>query len=350
MKRYENNELKELRLYIKPTYSVLMPPPSTKRKLTAIQVADALKNLKENKPNPQLSEKARRRLINSVNWLIASAKKKRVFSKQKNKNFFFKVNFLTLTIPYSDKMPSDSFLKNKILHNFINTMMYRHNLRNYVWRAETQANGSIHFHFITDTFMDWNSVKEVWNRILLKNNLLTYYQKKHSNMSVEEYISEYSKNGNVTTDQLIMRYKKGVSENWVQPNSTDIHAVYKVRDIGAYVSKYMSKNEEERRAVNGRLWSCSYSISRANKEFVSIPFDIVPPELDCFGHKSVHYKSIEIEDVITRKKVEIGSIFFYPIDFLRKHSFGYLREKYQEILWKINVDYYSNEKKFLNFS
>ncbi|GAH86291.1 unnamed protein product, partial [marine sediment metagenome] len=35
----------------------------------------------------------------------------------------------------------------------------------YVWRAEKQENGNIHFHFIVDNFIPWNELRNTWNRI-----------------------------------------------------------------------------------------------------------------------------------------------------------------------------------------
>lgn len=37
------------------------------------------------------------------------------------------------------------------------------------------------------------------------------------------------------------------------PNSTDVHAVYKVKNIAAYISKYMSKDADKATTIKGVL-------------------------------------------------------------------------------------------------
>jgi hypothetical protein len=266
---------------------------------------------------PVLSAKAKRRLINAVNWLISSAKTKRIFSKENGKTYSFKVNFITLTLPTTDHEITDHFFKSKLLHNFLSTSTAKFGLSNYVWKVEAQENGNIHAHITTDVFMPWKEVRSVWNKILRDNGLIDSYTRKHSRMSKDEYLTVYSKGDLAKFKALEIAYEKGVSENWTDPNTTDVHAVHKVKDLGAYLAKYFSKNEEDRRRIKGRVWSCSYNLSAANKlvvECTTDRHDDVLPTL-CFS-------GVDVKELIQEPKNGKSAFSFGLMYFFKPHHWG----------------------------
>ena len=268
----DNRELR-LNLFLKPTYAVIMPQIDRGKKGFSISQIQNRVNLKNNKHAGYLSKKSQRKLVNTVNWLVASAKKKHVYSKLDRKKYVFRLNFVTLTLPTTNHNISDHYFKSVMLHAFINACRYKFGLKNFVWKVEAQANGNIHAHFTTDTFMHWKALRAVWNKILKSEGLIDDYTNKFSSMTEEHYISYMRLLGYKNVDGLKSMYKKGVESGWCDPNSTDVKSVRKIKDIGAYLAKYMGKEDKERRAIKGRLWSSSYNLARANKTTVSIPVD-----------------------------------------------------------------------------
>jgi hypothetical protein len=51
-----------------------------------------------------------------------------------------------------------------------------------------------------------------------------------------------SKDDRRSLDKQRAAYLIAKSENWKNPNSTDIHALYKVKNAGAYLTKYLAKS------------------------------------------------------------------------------------------------------------
>lgn len=331
----QQNEILGVNVFLKPTYAFIMPARSGKRgPLTDLQ-KNNLKHLEKNQHNGKLSPKATKRLVNSVNWLVASAKKKWVFDKTKNKHFSFKVNFVTLTLPSDFQIISDHKFKSVLLHSFINACRYRYGLKNFVWKVEAQENGKIHAHFTTDTYLPWKGVREIWNRILLNNGLLDMYTAKHSNMSLEDYCTAYNPDGKHSIKKMSKRFSDGVNSGWSDPNSTDVHAVYKVRDIGAYLAKYMSKKEEDRRAIEGRLWSCSYNIAQANTLSVNVPFDMGSDALDPFFNGDFEWMEIFAKSKSGIPGLKLGEIFFFKLKDLVSKITGPIGELYRSTLFNI---------------
>lgn len=333
-------------LHIQPTYAVCVPQRLPSNYLRSEKQIQNEQNLKENKPKEQMSRKAIRRLTNSVNWLVASAKQKWIFDKSLKKRFSFKVNFITLTLPTLDHDITDNQFKKDLLHNFINTCRVAYGLKNYVWKVEAQENGNIHVHFTTDTFIHWKDVRNVWNRILLKKGIIQAYQNKHINMSFEDYCNLYNPTGEKDIQSLKRAFAHGQDTNWTDPNSTDVHAVHKVKDIAAYLAKYMSKKDEDRRPIKGRLWGCSYNLSESNKLVVEIQGHEDTEIISELFKPEIEYKEITAVSALSKLPFRVGEIFFYKIADWGNVIKGKLLEKFNEHRFNIRHNINVTREKF----
>lgn len=155
-----------------------------------------------------LSAKGAVRLENAVQWLIMAAKWQEVYSYECQRYVRFKANMVTLTLP-SKQQHTDQQIKAKVLNQFLVEARRWLGLGQYVWRAETQMNGNIHFHLITTTFLEPFRLREVWNRCCEKLGYITAFEQQHGHRN---------------------------------PNSTDVHSIKHVRKLGSYMSKYVAKN------------------------------------------------------------------------------------------------------------
>jgi hypothetical protein len=154
-----------------------------------------------------LSSQATRKLKKSIKYLIFLAHDKKVYNTSTKKSFNYKVGFVTLTLA-SKQVHKDSFITSELLHQFLVEAKQKWRVTRYVWKAEYQRNGNIHYHILVDKFIPYQELRNVWNRI----------QNKHG------YI-----------DRAI--YK----DSAYSYNSTDIHSLYNLKDVTNYVTKYMSK-------------------------------------------------------------------------------------------------------------
>ncbi len=157
-----------------------------------------------------------------IRMMVFMAKTKRVFMKEKNKWFNFKINFLTLTLSAKQEH-SDRAVKQKLLQPFLRIMRGQYGVRNYIWKAEVQSNGNIHFHILLDKFIHYDDVRRTWNVI----------------QETLGYISRCSVHN---------------------PNSTDIHSVKGIHNIAEYIVKYLSKKEEAKRLIEGKIWDCNHEL------------------------------------------------------------------------------------------
>lgn len=122
----------------------------------------------------------------------------------------FQINFITLTLS-SQQIHDDAEIKKMCFQPFLDILRKTYDVKYYLWRAESQENGRIHFHLCTEKFIPWRWLRTYWNR----------YQEKLG------YVS---------------RWEKRTGKN--DPNSTDVHSIWKCKNVAGYLSKYCGKNSK----------------------------------------------------------------------------------------------------------
>lgn len=143
----------------------------------------------------------------AIAWLLYGAKVKWITDNETGKKFHFMINFITLTLP-TVQAHEDGEITNKCLGNFLDVCKKNVGLSNYIWRAEAQGNGNIHYHLVTDKFIGHKEIRKWWNNSL---QLLGY---------IDAYEAKWKHRN---------------------PNSIDVHSVKHVNRLSSYLSKYMSK-------------------------------------------------------------------------------------------------------------
>lgn len=255
-----------------------------------------VKQPKNNAPNRGLSKKARKNISSKINWLLEFAEPKKIYNDYTGNYFTFKINFITLTLP-TLQMHTDKTIKSKALNQFLTELRERFEVRNYVWRAECQQNGNLHFHIATDTYIHWYIIRNIWNRQLRKLGYIKKYKEKFSAMSLKDYIKYSKKTGVKDLSTILLRYQRGNKTNWSDPNTTDIHSVNKVNNLSAYLAKYMAKSgsvkdeegnyELQYRKIEGKIWGCSQSLSKCKS--IILLADSTIDELLEEGLKGIKY-------------------------------------------------------------
>jgi len=202
---------------------------------------------------------ARRKINKAIKYLLFLANDKTLPDTAHGKAYSFKLAFITLTLPSTQVHP-DVELKDKLLNQFLVEIRQKYGVSNYLWRAEKQKNGNLHFHVLCDKFIPWSELRDRWNRICNKLGYVDRYR---------DEMRAYHAGGFKVRKQLlktweykaqIKAYNTGKANDWNSPNSTDIHSVHKIRDIAAYLSKYCTKDEQTK-GLSGRLWGCNYQLS-----------------------------------------------------------------------------------------
>lgn len=219
-----------------------------------------------------LSEKSKSRLRNAINWMQYLSEGKFYYDKTTKKKYPLRLNFITLNL-CAKQFHSDEFIYHRLVRPFLRWLK-RKGLTLYVWRAESQANGNIHFHITGNKFVDRHSIQLKWNSLLQEHG----------------YIRAYIQNGGDGN-----------------PPSTHVKGIKQPHKLAAYLVKYMSKNDKDRRKITCKLWGCSAELSNQRRNI---------SELDLYFKEMKELLSYNCE----RKVMNDHFILIYNSQTIRNHA------------------------------
>lgn len=188
-------------------------PGSTKSLTTSDKTSKFEQNAGKGQYHGLVTTGAVKRMKRAISLIVAIAEPKKAMNWKLNKEFTFKLNFITLTLPSPQGKITDKEIKKEVLDVWIKAAKRRFKLKSYIWRAERQRNGNLHFHLITDTYIPYNQLRDSWNDRLNRLGLIDTFEKKHKHR---------------------------------HPNSTDVHSIQNVKNLSGYFIKYMTKGEVTR--------------------------------------------------------------------------------------------------------
>lgn len=205
-------------LQITPTALYIYNPPENKSKKS-----------KDKQPSERVLEKDRDRVISSKTKRIIRNRLLTFFTCRPNKT----ASFFTLTLTSKQLFPDD-FYNKKLNVLFTSLRKLSQRKLEYLWIAEKQGNGNIHYHIIFNQFIKVSKVNELWCNILRKIG-------------------------------------HNVKDN---ANPVDVKRINSIRSLASYLTKYITKNKT---SLKCQLWNCS-------KMFSNIDYKIVVPYISSKVH------------------------------------------------------------------
>lgn len=206
--------------------------------------------------------------------------------------------FVTLTLPSTQKH-TDIEITKYCVNPMLSYWRKYFGVRHYIWKKELQKNGNLHYHFVTDRYIDALSLRRAWNRVINRGpvdgveNPFDYVDRYHVRMSqlfadgfddakvlsylansprvlaqtaddvkawekeqqrestAQEYQLIFNRNKFSALESMRKSYQREVKDfedpekRFRNPNSTDISAVRTPKSVSAYVAKYIAKDMDE---------------------------------------------------------------------------------------------------------
>lgn len=258
----------------------------------------------DHKHNDLISNQAARKIQKAVRYLLFLANDKKAYSRMSGRSFKFKISFVTLTLS-SKQVHSDNVIKSKLLNQFLTEAKKLWNVSNYIWRAEKQVNGNIHFHILTDKFIPWEELRNVWNRIQNKLGYVDNYRSQQKSFFRDGFRVRKDLLYKWSEKDQRRAYVQGAQAGWNNPNSTDVHSLRFINKIDSYITKYLKKDSKKKGLI-GRLWGCSTSLSNLTGAKIDID-SLISAELDKLREV---YKPVEIrKDYFSILFINIHQVF-----------------------------------------
>lgn len=187
-------------------------------------------NLKEHvKYTGMMTAGAKKRLSKCISLLVTSTPYRYQLNRVTGKTMKFKLSFITLTLAQSEKSKDAKFCHKNLLEPTLRYLRRSHGMKSYVWKCELQKNGSIHYHVTSDCFVPHTDLRNYWNQLASKHGLLEDFKKKYGH------------------------------EN---PNSIDVHATKDIRNLEAYLIKYVAKEHQNEQSINAKIWDASLNLKQ----------------------------------------------------------------------------------------
>lgn len=180
-----------------------------------------------------MSTRSIARLRRCVELLTYTASWKKVYCRKTGQRFRYKINFITLTLS-SRQLHSDSVIVRELLSPFLKAWARRRPGLLYVWKAEVQDNGNIHFHITANAFYHHKKLRADWNRF-------------------QERLGYISRSG---------------LDN---PNSTDVHSCKNAKKLAAYLAAYVCKKDLYSKVLKRYLCRYRKNLSDQSRLNIQLP-------------------------------------------------------------------------------
>jgi len=194
-----------------------------------------------------------------------------------------KFTLLTTTL-CAAQAHTDQEVRRLMLMPFLKALKYKHPGLNYMWFAEKQGNGNIHFHLILDKFVKWEVARALWNKAQERHGYVERYraarQAWHAGgfrYDVADLVRAGKEQRWVVRSEEEQRraYEEGVRTNWSSPNGTDIRSAGGAAAVVGYVVEYCSKGAvgpagSEKTKLDGRLWGCNRELAKLARYEVEV--------------------------------------------------------------------------------
>jgi len=177
----------------------------------------------------KLKSGAQKRLLSSLDLLVQRAEPQMIYSQKKEIWYPFRTNFITLTLTNSQRLISAKEGYASLLRPWLRYMKTKCGLKDYVWKAELQKNGQLHYHLASSTFLPQNLVRWKWNKVSKKAGLLDTFARQYGHFN---------------------------------PPSTEIKAITNVKDAKSYIAKEFQKKVQNKISVKGKVFDCNEPLKR----------------------------------------------------------------------------------------
>jgi hypothetical protein len=289
----------------------------------------------DNRHKGKLSPQALRKITKAVDYLVYLVPRRKYFTTADGRAGNYFLSFVTLTLS-SDQIHTDYEIKQHCLEPFLNEMRQRWKVSNYIWRAEKQANGNLHFHIVADRFIWWSDLRDSWNYYQERLGYVTRYRNNQKAWHRDGFRFRPELAKSWSKDKQLAAYKTGLRHDWNSPNSSDVHSLKTITSVRSYICKYITKSEQSQE-IAGRLWGCSYELTNLTGARCYAEGSLAP-DLDkllspgnCKVYKGEYYTVIYITREILRKFL-CFEIISELDDYIKKRFPSY----HPPELWPVN--------------
>jgi hypothetical protein len=178
-----------------------------------------------------LTAGAKKRLTRAIFILCSMVKRRLVVNPCTGRLHHHHLSFITLTVAGGNTLLTGKEGYSKLLGPFLQWLRRSKDVNTYIWKAELQENGQLHYHITLPNLIHHREIRAKWNELQREAGLLEAHYKKFKNWS---------------------------------PPGTEITSVHSKDDMASYMIKEIAKTIQNRSTIGGKVWDCSANLSKAD--------------------------------------------------------------------------------------
>lgn len=159
-----------------------------------------------------------RRRVDNWQWAVTASQNLWSKGRERRRRYFV---LITLTLA-AKQTESDNVIKRKYLNVWLQNLERVHKGINWLWVAESQQNGNIHFHVVVDRYVQFEWIRRSWNRVMSNGDYIDRFERKFGNRN---------------------------------PPSVNVRGQKTMGNPAAYITKYLT-GDKFVRDLEGRKWGC----------------------------------------------------------------------------------------------
>lgn len=177
----------------------------------------------------KLSPGAKKRLTKSIELLLQSVKRQMIKTPYSNNLMPFKISHCCVTIADNIRTIPAKECHKTCLEPFILWMRRKYGMSSFIWKAEHQQRGQLHYHIVSDCFIPKENIRQKWNELQREAGYLDDWYKKNQNYN---------------------------------PPGTWINRPKPYQDMAYYLKKEVIKMYQNENSVEGKVWDCSINLKQ----------------------------------------------------------------------------------------
>lgn len=221
---------------------------------------------------------ARKRLTKSITLMAQAVKPRWIHNPVINRTVHHHLSFMTLTIANCRNLTGQEAYT-QLLAPFLQWLrdtrctIDQQTVKAYVWKAEKQKRGQIHYHLVIPDFIHHRKIRQKWNALQKKAGLLDDYAKEHGHFNPPSTEMKAKKTGEMKylVKDIVSEMAKTV-DAWELEIAKQVDAEIESGQLVGWKGfcdlDYLRKAEiaerlEKKVSIEGKTWDCSLNLSRA---------------------------------------------------------------------------------------
>jgi hypothetical protein len=223
-----------------------------------------------------VTQGARKRISKAVTIMSQAIKPGWVTNPATGEMFYHKFSFITLTIANNNNITARQAYDDLFSH-FLDWFTRTIGVKTYIWKAELQTRGQIHYHIVSPALIHYKDLQGKWNQLQRAAGLLDEFAKEHGHFNPPSTHIKETKNVKNTDRYILKELNKQLA-------AAQVAAISKVNELLAAGELEPSLAEEkieeikaEKICTIGKIWGCSENLSGVG--YFVTPADSVHEEM-----------------------------------------------------------------------